>query len=320
MRNIVLSNNYELFRYIFADVGDVIFFPYDNYKASRLRDFILIVAQHIPFIRITASYHWNRKLIKEWEKGDSINTIIIINTVLANKKMNDKLFSLLKKSNIHTILFVVDSINRIPEKHRRCIFKYSKYFDTVYTFDSVDANRFKWKHNYCYYSKLQNIMPLGRKTKALCILYAGDNDRLAKTIALWDKLQSYNLDCFFSINGVDKEDLQRYYRPGIIFNHYYSYPDIVGMVLQTEIIIEIIREGQNGNTLRTFEAVVYNRKLLTNWSGINTFPYYDSRFMKVFGSVDSLDKIEDDFWKSNSSLDYQYNGDFSPRYLIDKEN
>lgn len=69
----------------------------------------------------------------------------------------------------------------------------------------------------------------------------------------------------------------------------------------------------SSNTLRFWEAVIYNKKLYTNWAGAVNSPYYDSRFMRVFNNPDEIDY---DFIKERIWVNYNYQGELSPvKYL-----
>ena len=79
--------------------------------------------------------------------------------------------------------------------------------------------------------------------------------------------------------------------------------------------MEILQKNQHGATLRYFEAVCYNKKLLTNNKDIIYYPFYNSKWMKVFTNISEID-IE--WLRTNENIDYKYSGEFSPKLLIDK--
>ncbi len=76
-------------------------------------------------------------------------------------------------------------------------------------------------------------------------------------------------------------------------------------------------ENQHGATLRTFEAVVYNKRLLTNNPFVNEFPYFRADYMKYFNDIGDIRKIHTSFFKEDLT-DYCYNDEFSPRNLFDE--
>ena len=95
------------------------------------------------------------------------------------------------------------------------------------------------------------------------------------------------------------------------------YEVVLKRTLEANCVLEIVRPGQVGFTLRTFEAVVYNKKLLTNNEHIKEFQFYNPSYMKVFKSVEDID------WKwvkERNAVNYHYKGDFSPIRLIEEIN
>ena len=67
-------------------------------------------------------------------------------------------------------------------------------------------------------------------------------------------------------------------------------------------------------SLRYFEAIVYNKKLLTNNPEVVELPYYDERYMRVFESIEDIDV---DWVKAIEKIDYKYKGEFSPLGIIE---
>ena len=61
------------------------------------------------------------------------------------------------------------------------------------------------------------------------------------------------------------------------------------MAYNTDCIVEVVKEGQTGVSLRTCEAIAFNKKLLTNNVQIKEMPFYDSRFISVFTDSDEID-------------------------------
>ncbi len=82
--------------------------------------------------------------------------------------------------------------------------------------------------------------------------------------------------------------------------------------MKAKCILEIVQEGQSALTMRPYEAVCYNRKLLTNNRSILDFKYYDSRFIQYYEDPADIDW---DWVKDNTLVDYGYQGDFSPEFL-----
>lgn len=94
-------------------------------------------------------------------------------------------------------------------------------------------------------------------------------------------------------------------------NVHYSempYEDNVYRLKHADCILEIMHEGFVGITQRYLEAVIYNKKLLTNNAEIKQLPYYDKRYMQFFAKVEEIDW---DWLKEPVIVDYHYKNDFS---------
>ena len=102
---------------------------------------------------------------------------------------------------------------------------------------------------------------------------------------------------------------------GLIYLHKrISYPQVVSRVKATNCILEILQNNQQAQSLRYFEAIVYNKKLLTNNRRITELSYCDECYMKVFSS---LDEIDIEWVRKKENVDYGYKGEFSPISLVD---
>ncbi|MBQ1355435.1 MAG: hypothetical protein IIY72_03070, partial [Solobacterium sp.] len=75
---------------------------------------------------------------------------------------------------------------------------------------------------------------------------------------------------------------------------------------------EVLKENQNYNSARYFEAVVMNRKLLSNNPNLTSLPYYDEKYMRYFSRPEEIDAA---WLKDEAMPDYHYRGDFSPANL-----
>ncbi len=78
-------------------------------------------------------------------------------------------------------------------------------------------------------------------------------------------------------------------------------------------MLEILPDNQKEKTGRYLEAILYNKKLLTNNKYLNMLPYFKERYMKYFENIEDID-IE---WiKKVEDIDYGYKGEFSPNNIL----
>lgn len=130
---------------------------------------------------------------------------------------------------------------------------------------------------------------------------------------LYQWFTANGLQCFFFIFRA--KDSDKLPESDIIYaNHYIDRMEMLQKELESNCILEVLKGDAHSNTLRFWEAVIYNKKLYTNWTGVVDSPYYDPRFMKVFNNPDEIDC---NFIKERIEVDFKYQGESSPVKLLD---
>ena len=92
-----------------------------------------------------------------------------------------------------------------------------------------------------------------------------------------------------------------------------SYQEVLEKISESNCILEILQEKQKTQSIRYFEAVAYNKKLLTNNPNIFSLPFYDKRYMRYF---ESIQEIDFDWIRSKEVPNYNYQGEFSPKKML----
>lgn len=220
-----------------------------------------------------------------------------------------------RERNACIVLYMPDNIKTMKiAQNKEGFLRFCRHYhvDQVYSFDKKDCEKFGAEF-FDFYSMLpakvtQKKLENGKPK----ILYVGgcrSKERLNTLHALYDRLKE-QAHCTFYLNGVDSDDANR---DGVIYNHPLSYAEVVELVRQHDVIVEIMNGNQAGNTLRLKEAVCYNKCLLTNNPFIKDSPYYHPDFMQIFNKVDDIDLS-----RFSMNVDYEYNGEFSPRKLMER--
>ena len=101
----------------------------------------------------------------------------------------------------------------------------------------------------------------------------------------------------------------------ITYNIGMPYKEALQYSYNSDLVVEIVRDGQAGISLRTCEAIFFNKKLLTNNSCIKKMPFYDSRFMSIFHNGDDIDL---DFVQNSVEVQYEKGNWFSPLRIIER--
>jgi hypothetical protein len=214
-----------------------------------------------------------------------------------------------KYPNSKFVCFLQDLSTTIQNVNLNIIF--SK-FDLSISYDEREAS----KLGIIYHPTPYSHFPFERSNtgKPSDVLFVGRaKNRLNDIIGVYEKLTQNGLTCEFYIFGVDpKEQL---YPDEIRYNVLLSYEQNIERVLNTKCILEMLQRGAVGFSLRTWEAIMYDKLLLTNNKLIEQAPFYKSEFIHCYGDVSDLNL---EFMKNlKREVNYNYKDKLSPFFLLD---
>lgn len=251
--------------------------------------------------------------------------IVVIVDLALRFLRDDFVRALCKKDNVECNLMLINSMDAENWNMQEIKGKI-KSFDWagIYSFDPVDCERYGFRPlGNCYYSKkeedaIRQEWP-DSETRASDIYYIGGlrGNRENRITVLYDALKEHGVNAEFDIPVFGRQKLKS--RPEATGLNYITtglvpYTKVLAEVLRTNVILEVLRDRQFGPSLRYYEAVCYNKKLLTTNPEIVHFPFYDPRYMRVFDRVEDIDF---EWVKTKEEIDYQYVDAFSPLHLLD---
>jgi len=148
--------------------------------------------------------------------------------------------------------------------------KLRKQFDDIFSYDQHDATQYNLHYLPTPYSALPEL--LNNTSISYDMFFCGNaKNRLSEIMAVYYSATNAGLSCLFYINDVPKKHQQ--HLPGIIYNHTISYNDCVKKTIYAKCIVEIMQHGADGYTPRLWEAITYNKHLLTNNQFIESSPF-----------------------------------------------
>ena len=139
--------------------------------------------------------------------------------------------------------------------------------------------------------------------------------RTTEIIDLYEKFVKNNVNVKFDVVENQGKTLDYNNKGFNMHKEKMTYKEVLEEVQKTNCIIEFVQKGQRSQTLRYFEAVCYNKKLLTNNPNVKNLKFYNEKYMKVF---DKFDDIDFEWVKVQENVDYGYNGEFSSKYFIEE--
>lgn len=221
-----------------------------------------------------------------------------------------------RNSNVKNVLLLMDSFHASSPTAvgLRPVAK-DKIWDAVYTFDEFDAKEFGWKNiNKCYFSTAR--LPdksLGEDKNIISdAFFVGGlkGDREKMILGLFEEGEKRGLKFDFVLSCMNKNQFKnRIYKDKITYiKKWIPYSKVLKRTMHTNCIVEILQKNQQAQSIRYFEALYFNKKLLTNNPHIMELPYYNPEYMKYFSDVSDVDF---DWLKKKESVDYDYKNDFS---------
>lgn len=247
------------------------------------------------------------KYLKKCKDKGEQPIILFLNTIFTEIRYPVRALKYLKaKYNAVFCLYYIDVVSKGVSIYANYL-RENGVFDVVYTFDKQDAQKYNLNYWQTPYSMLD--LPI---SNSVDLYFTGvDTDRYE---ILNEILKQDNLNCRMDLISVTNTNLYNDCRVSVLpTNQVRSYKEVLKSTLKSNCILEIVRPGQSGFTLRAFEAVVYNKKLLTNNEAIKDFEFYNPQYMKVFKKVEDIDWN----WVENKTcVNYHYDGSFSPVKFI----
>lgn len=285
-------------------------------SAMRSTSRVLSLLHHIHFsIAINRKMHlpfqsiWRRLYSLESVQLDPDKRYCVIYTDVSAVRTDCMYLAEKKKEkNIMMVLIMVNTMARrgsLIEKRRR-------YFSQVYSFDRKDCEIYGFIYHPTNYSMVS--MDTNYHITQDAFFVGVSKGRAGKIANIYERLAQGGAKSEFYISGIESGEERK---PGIHYNQWLTYKQILENIRNSNCIVEVMDGTQEGVTLRTMEAICYNKKLLTNNQSINEMIYYESGNIQIFTEPDDIDV---DFVKDNSSVDYHYDGEFSPIHLLEHIN
>lgn len=243
-------------------------------------------------------YHWSKKINKiirlplkrlwfpQLVKSPFNNDNPICYVFYSGKYINDsdKLRDYILKQNPDNkcLIYCGDLISKkgwdVEKVKRGC--------DAIVTYDPGEAEKYGI---YCY------DKPVFGRVEPLVMTDSFDydvyflgmaKDRLPKIHEVYKRLSSAGLRCKFIVCGTKPNDRTV---EGIDYSDPIPYSQNIEYIQKSKCLIEIIQGGSNTSTLRRVEAMVYKRKLISDYLDLKKTEYYDPGYMSIFSNSEDID-------------------------------
>lgn len=260
------------------------------------------------FVKIPGRSLWNTCFFRNRFENDYPIVFIFFMTEENKKRLNNGYDCFLRKkySGCKLVLFCQDLISK---SYPYGFDMFSSKFDARYSFDQVDALKYNMTYHPLVYSKYDLIETIKTEMDESDVYFVGKaKDRLCEILKIYEHLSSLGIKCDFNITGVPEKD-QKY--PELI-NYCSQMPYIENLmhIRNTKVILEVMQGGGTGYTLRYAEAIMYDRKLITNNKEVKNAEFYSDEMIL---SYENIEEIEACFiLGDNCGYDEKYKNQLSP--------
>ena len=257
-------------------------FGYIDFVVERLNDTENVDLTYINFDEISFTYkntgeriaNFFRKLFSLPNLKDLNKTNFIFNSVSIENRFDqilvirpDKLqmeaLSFLRGKSSEMICYLFDGIQNFKNQHKTL-----SYFDTIYSYDRLDADKygFEFLPNYIYDEQI-NVNPVKYK-----VFNISSYD---KRFPLLEQLATYLTEKGISFRFIVKKD-KMINHPLIEFtNKYIPLEEVKKYISESSVLIDVQKERQFGLSFRVFEALGYRKKIITNNPDIVNYDFYN---------------------------------------------
>lgn len=203
--------------------------------------------------------------------------------------------------NCKLAYYMVDSIERtafMNDCGAAEVLDYLRLFDGAFTYDRADAKAYADAVRHIDIPLWQSDAPAPEAPTSELYFCGHDKNRRELLLAIYDRLTAAGLRCSYRVVTSVKENQKKL---GVTYSEWTPYDVCVSELRKANCVLEILPEHNNESTLRYREAVIYNRKFLTNNPEIVHMPYYDPRWMRAFASAEDIDL---DWLRAVEPVDY----------------
>lgn len=156
----------------------------------------------------------------------------------------------------------------------------AKEFANIWTFDKADAEKYNlhFHEQFYFYQKNNDI----KNTNKSVFFVGADKNRMSYVTSLSYEFSKIRFKSdFYVLPDWDKKYVEN--EQVFLIKDRLGYYDVLEKVKKCSAVLDLVKEGQVGLTVRALEAVFYNKKLITNNVLLKSTDLYDYGNIYVIG-------------------------------------
>lgn len=249
-----------------------------------------------------------------WEEGVKYH---IVTFFAPTFRPNSYWKKLKEKYDVDYTVYMLNSVDSY------FVTKYNLYIDMqkfdsevgikhILTSQKEDAEKYGFQFCLCAMSKFEVETP--DQTETDLYLLNAAKGRLGKFHEVYQAAKNYGgIKLDFRIVGVQKKD--QLYPNEIIYNKTLNYMDNLSNIMKSNCIFEVLGQSMTSPSNHWLEAVLYNKKLLTDNKDVVNMPFYNPDYIHFYEKPEDIDW---EWVKERIPVGYHYDGRYSPIHMIDQ--
>lgn len=272
---LIITSKDEQFGRYFVDNGiKVVDVWKNNHFSSRKYNFLKF------FNSEDLLFAFNKELIMKYNKILITETNEIVSIVRNIKRWNEQ-------ASIKYWLW--NPMKQYPSGKKEYVAEIAKFGVETFSFDNDDCRKYGLHYNNQMCPDYSNFINDYNVKAEKCFFIGADKGRLKKLINIKKTLESIDIDFDFTV--FSQKNITENINGIKIIKKPVDYSTILDGICKSTCIIDIVQEGQSGLTWRPFEALFYNKKLITTNTNIKEFDFYNKNNILVL--EDNYDEIKD---------------------------
>ncbi len=162
-------------------------------------------------------------------------------------------------------------------------------YDFILTMVPSFEEKYGWIYHEIPYAKTTDFISTQYSSDVFFI--GEDKGRHDTIVKCYNELTALKQNCVFMILNTPKE--KRINAPGLIYlDKPLEYAEIVKWVNNSKALLEVVAFESNFPTLRTLEALTYEKRLITTNPSIKEQPYFSDRQINIISTPSDIKSID----------------------------
>ena len=173
--------------------------------------------------------------------------------------------------------------------------RYKRVFDLVFSYNPTEALKYGLIYHKVPISKLFE----SRTANRCDILFVGkDKSRLDRLLRIYDELTQKGARCQFFVLSPSCRTVNPSRDGFVLMDSPMTYKTNHEWIAESNCLLELRFDSRAAETLRPSEALIYGKKLITDYPALKESPDFDSDNIRILDTDESTDGIDLSFMTS----------------------